>query len=151
MQNTSPRPSIVSNETNGTEIEPNERRGSDSTALELLESRRAPEGKDNDSVDNNEIVETKNETTYTTDVNGKVTVVHVVVTINGNGTLSDLKKQRSQIRNSTSDVNSLTSPVNALPDSDLIPTPTSNDIVRFTGDTDEIVGYSKSKRCCIIQ
>lgn len=138
-------PNDNNNESNGFRPE-------DSMALEVLEGRRAPEGKDNDSLENRELVETKNETTYTTDVNGKVTVVHVVVTINGNGTLADLKKQRMQIRNSTSDVNSLTSPVSGLPDSDSVPTtPTSNDIVRFTGDTDEIVGYAKSKRCCVIQ
>ncbi|KAB0796221.1 hypothetical protein PPYR_10282 [Photinus pyralis] len=120
-------------------------------AVAVLESRKGPEGKDNDSLENGELIDTKNETTYTTDVNGKVTVVHVVVTINGNGTLADLKKQRMQIRNSSSDVNSLTSPVSGLPDNESIPTSSSNDIHRFTGHTDEIVGYSKSKRCCVIQ
>lgn len=133
------------------ETDNDERRLSDTKAVAVLESRKAPEGKDNDSLENMEVIDTKNETTYTTDVNGKVTVVHVVVTINGNGTLADLKKQRMQIRNSSSDVNSLTSPVSGLPDCESIPTTTSNDILRFTGDTDEIVGYSKSKRCCIIQ
>ncbi|XP_060535157.1 protein phosphatase 1 regulatory subunit 16A [Cylas formicarius] len=71
--------------------------------------RRDPEGKDNDSMLENHVMETK-EKTYTTDVNGKVTV-HVVVTINGNGTLADLKKQRMQIRNSTNDVNNLGTPL----------------------------------------
>lgn len=137
-----------------TEPEPIHPVNNDRTLPDLaLEDRRAPEGKDNDSVDNSESMESKNEaTTYTTDVNGKVTVVHVVVTINGNGTLADLKKQRMQIRNSSGDVTSLSSPVSTLPDPDSLASPTvSTDIVRFTGDTDEIVGYSKSKRCCVIQ
>lgn len=111
--------------------------------------RKAPEGRDNDYLENSELIESKNEATYTTDVNGKVTVVHVVVTINGNGTLADLKKQRMQIRNSTGDINSLHSPLAS--DCEAVPKLSPNDIIRFTGDTDEIVGYSKSKRCCSIQ
>lgn len=91
-----------------------------------------------------------NENSYTTDVNGKVTV-HVVVTINGNGTLADLKKQRMQIRNNSGDVSTLSSPVNSIPDNDSITGPTT-DVIRFTGETThENVGDSKSKRCCVIQ
>lgn len=117
-----------------------------------LEGRKAPEGKDNDSYNEKELVECKNGQTITTDVNGKVTVVHVVVTINGNGTLADLKKQRMQIRNSSSDVNSLASPVSSISgDGDVISTQPSTDIARFTGETEDVVEYSKSKRCCVIQ
>lgn len=123
---------------------------SDSKALQVLEDRKAPEGKDNDSYNGKELVDYNQGQTYT-DVNGKVTVVHVVVTINGNGTLADLKKQRMQIRNSSSDVNSLASPVSSLPDSENISVQPPTDIIRFTGETDEVVGYSKSKRCCVIQ
>ena len=120
---------------------------SDSTALQVFENRKAPEGKDNDSLLES-LVDTK-ENSYTTDVNGKVTV-HVVVTINGNGTLADLKKQRMQIRNNSSDVNSITSPLGSITD-ESSPSPVA-DIVRFTGETaEESVGYSKSKRCCVIQ
>lgn len=99
-----------------------------------------------------ELIDGSKEKAYTTDVNGKVTV-HVVVTINGNGTLADLKKQRMQIRNSASDVSSLTSPVNSIPDGDVtVPsTPNNADIVRFTGETEEAVDYSKSKGCCSVQ
>lgn len=120
--------------------------------LQTLEDRRAPEGKDNDSMADHELIDGSKEKAYTTDVNGKVTV-HVVVTINGNGTLADLKKQRMQIRNSSSDVSSLTSPVNSIPDGEVIVPSTANtaDIVRFTGETEEAVDYSKSKGCCSVQ
>ncbi|EFA08079.1 protein phosphatase 1 regulatory subunit 16A [Tribolium castaneum] len=121
----------------------------DSTALQIIENRKAPEGKDNDSMLENHVMDTK-ENSYTTDVNGKVTV-HVVVTINGNGTLADLKKQRMQIRNNSSDVNSITSPMGSITD-ETSPSPVTADIVRFTGETaEENVGYAKSKRCCVVQ
>ncbi|CAH1367447.1 unnamed protein product [Tenebrio molitor] len=120
----------------------------ESTALQVIENRKAPEGKDDDSLLENHLVDTKGNS-YTTDVNGKVTV-HVVVTINGNGTLADLKKQRMQIRNNSSDVNSITSPMGSITDEGS-PSPVA-DIVRFTGETaEESVGYSKSKRCCVVQ
>lgn len=85
--------------------------------------------------------------------------VHVVVTINGNGTLADLKKQRMQIRNSSNDVTfsndvSLASPVGSIDESELnlSPVATSTDIIRFTGDTtQENIEYGKPKRCCVIQ
>ncbi|XP_076250708.1 myosin phosphatase targeting subunit 75D [Rhynchophorus ferrugineus] len=117
---------------------------SNTGALQALD-RKDPDGKDNDSTLDNSILDTK-EKTYTTDVNGKVTV-HVVVTINGNGTLADLKKQRMQIRNSN------TSPVGSVAESDSsAPNSASTDIIRFTGDTtQENVEYAKPKRCCVIQ
>ncbi|CAG9769283.1 unnamed protein product [Ceutorhynchus assimilis] len=132
---------------------------SNTGALATLD-RRDPEGRDNESMlDNNSILDSKGKS-YTTDVNGKVTV-HVVVTINGNGTLADLKKQRMQIRNSSNDVSfsndiSLTSPVGSvdLDENDSIISPNGNptDVIRFTGDTTlENVDYGKSKRCCVIQ
>lgn len=119
----------------------------DDKCLEL--ERRTPEGKDSDSLLESPLSE-PNENSYTTDVNGKVTV-HVVVTINGNGTLADLKKQRMQIRNNSGDVSNLSSPVNSIPDNDSA-IGSATDVVRFTGETtQENVGYSKSKRCCVIQ
>lgn len=120
--------------------------------VQTMEDRRAPEGKDNDSITGRELIEhgTK-ENTYSTDVNGKVTV-HVVVTINGNGTLADLKKQRMQIRNSNTDVSSLTTPVSSSPDGDAGSVAENNaDILRLTGETEEVVDYSKSKGCCSVQ
>lgn len=124
---------------------------SNALVLQSVEDRRAPEGKDNDSLSSRELIEqgTK-ENTYSTDVNGKVTV-HVVVTINGNGTLADLKKQRMQIRNSSSDGSSITSPITTFPDGDNASISNNNDIVRFTGETDEVADYSKTKGCCSIQ
>ncbi|CAH1155635.1 unnamed protein product [Phaedon cochleariae] len=117
-------------------------------AGQVSEDRKAPEGKDDESVQE-EIGDTT-ENTYTTDVNGKVTV-HVVVTINGNGTLADLKKQRMQIRNSSNDINSLSSPIGSIMENDSNSSP-STDIVKFTGYTmEENIEYSKPKRCCIIQ
>ncbi|XP_050306434.1 protein phosphatase 1 regulatory inhibitor subunit 16B [Anthonomus grandis grandis] len=126
-----------------------------SGALATLD-RRDPEGRDNESTLDS-VLDSK-EKTYTTDVNGKVTV-HVVVTINGNGTLADLKKQRMQIRNSTNDVSfvgndSIVSPVCSLDegDSNMSPIPNTTDIIKFTGDTtQENVEYAKAKKCCIIQ
>lgn len=125
-------------------------------AEEHLEDRKAPEGKDNDSYTENELVECKNGQTISTDVNGKVTVVHVVVTINGNGTLADLKKQRMQIRNSsgsTSDVNSLQSPISTISDGEIAANQplSSSDLARFTGETEDVVEYQKPKRCCVVQ
>ncbi|VEN50741.1 unnamed protein product [Callosobruchus maculatus] len=119
---------------------------SDLNAVQIIEDRRAPEGKDHDS----DLDSHSQEKTYTTDVNGKVTV-HVVVTINGNGTLADLKKQRMQIRNSSNDVNSITPPIGSISENDSTLSP-STDIVRFTGNmTEENYEYSKPKRCCIVQ
>lgn len=82
-------------------------------------------------------------TSYVTGGNGNINI-HVSVTINA-GTLADLKKQRSQIRNSSPDgmVTGL-SPVSSVASS---PMPS---VQRFTGDTDDVVGDPRPKRCCSI-
>jgi hypothetical protein len=82
-------------------------------------------------------------TSYVTGGNGNINIL-VSVTINA-GTLADLKKQRSQIRNSSPDgmVTGL-SPVSSVTSS---PMPS---VQRFTGDTDDVVGDPRPKRCCII-
>lgn len=146
--NTNNKPSINNNHLNDSEN--NEHNSSSNTTnSEVIEGRRAPDGKDNDSIVENQLVDTK-EKTYTTDVNGKVTV-HVVVTINGNGTLADLKNQRKQIRDSNNDLNSFTPPAGSVLETESNSSPTA-DIIRFTGTTtDENIEYSKPKRCCIIQ
>lgn len=146
--NTNNKASINNNHI--TDSENNEQNSSTITASnEVIEDRRAPDGKDNDSVLDNQLMDTK-EKTYTTDVNGKVTV-HVVVTINGNGTLADLKNQRKQIRDSSNDLNSFASPGGSILETESNSSPTT-DIIRFTGTTtDENIEYSKPKRCCIIQ
>lgn len=136
---------------------------------EGIENRRAPEGKDNElelhGNGNNGVVVKYSPPgsggrgdglvgsgQTSPDVNGKVTVVHVVVTINGNGTLADLKKQRAQIRSNNGDVSGLNSPIASITDvsnnSMVLP---NSEILRFTGDTmDDNMTYSKPKRCCTI-
>lgn len=141
----------LSTQQQNNQIETNDLRNIRTEGNEIfqLEGRRAPEGQDNEIELESPMSESK-ENTYTTDVNGKVTV-HVVVTINGNGTLADLKKQRMQIRNSSGDVSNFSSPINGVPDNDSSLSP-SAEVVKFSGETtQETVGYSKSKRCCVIQ
>lgn len=124
-----------------------------------VENRKPPEGKDNSDGSNGdlvgtEVIECKNEEIYSTDANNKVTVVHVVVTINGNGTLADLKKQRMQIRNSSSaDVSNLNSPASTI-ETESITSPPNTDFLKLAGDTDDVVGYNMNRSpfgCCTIQ
>ncbi|KAL4712011.1 hypothetical protein ACJJTC_003678 [Scirpophaga incertulas] len=140
--------------------------------------RKAPEGQDNeafrseDSLDGrkelvvspNQIAITEGGTaTYTTDNNGKINV-HVTVMINA-GTLADLKKQRAQIRTNGSPVeNSLNSTnnhsLNSIPEvtkqdmpvqlNPLSLSPSSGTVPRFSGHTSDVVGDTRSQRCCII-
>jgi protein phosphatase 1 regulatory subunit 16A len=82
-------------------------------------------------------------TSYVTGGNGNINI-HVSVTINA-GTLADLKKQRSQIRNNSPDgMTTSLSPISSVTSS---PMPS---VQRFTGDTDDVVGDPKPKRCCVI-
>jgi len=159
-----------------------------SNVLDVYE-RRAPEGRDEQdlSLTNSvEEIEMRNstgsgningnaeKTTFTTDVNGKVTVVHVVVTINGNGTLADLKKQRMQIRNNSSNDVSQYSPVSpistisggeisgsgftssitagvsgGIDEGNVLMSPNS-EVLKFS--TTEVVGApaEKNRKCCVI-
>ncbi|XP_026738528.1 protein phosphatase 1 regulatory subunit 16A isoform X1 [Trichoplusia ni] len=140
--------------------------------------RKAPEGQDNDVIKNEDALDGRKEVivspnqiaiteggtaTYTTDNNGKINV-HVTVMINA-GTLADLKKQRAQIRTNGSPVeSSLTStnnhslnsvseaskqdmPVQLNP---LSLAPGAAAVPRFAGNTSDVVGDSRSHRCCII-
>lgn len=109
--------------------------------------RRAPEGQDN-GLDE----EIRNDSkagalglpaSCVTGGNGNINI-HVSVTINA-GTLADLKKQRSQNRNNSPDgMTTGLSPMSSVTSS---PMPSMQ---RFTGDTDDVVGDGRSKRCCII-
>lgn len=127
--------------------------------------RKAPEGQDNEIIKSEDALDGRKEvivnpnqiaiteggtTTYTTD---------------NNGTLADLKKQRSQIRtngspvessltstnnhsmNSLSEVSKQDMPVQLNP---LIISPSSGTVPRFSGNTSEVVGDTRSRRCCII-
>ncbi|XP_013146696.1 PREDICTED: protein phosphatase 1 regulatory subunit 12C [Papilio polytes] len=137
--------------------------------------RKAPEGQDNEAFKNEDAIDGRKEVmvtpnqiaitdgstaTYTTDNNGKINV-HVTVMINA-GTLADLKKQRAQIRTNGSPVeNSLHSTtnhsMNSLPEgvtkqegSNQVVQSPSVTVPRFSGHTSEVVGDTKSHRCCII-
>ncbi|KAG7295946.1 hypothetical protein JYU34_021035 [Plutella xylostella] len=139
--------------------------------------RKAPEGQDNEAyaieevdgrkelvVSPNQIALTDGGTaTYTTDNNGKINV-HVTVMINA-GTLADLKKQRSQIRTNGSPVeSSVTSTngnsINSIPENlpeampvqqnPLTLSPSSGTVPRFSGHTSDVVGDTRSRRCCIV-
>lgn len=76
------------------------------------------------------------------------------------GTLADLKKQRAQIRTNGSPVensanstanHSLNSIAETKSDQVQIQEAAPSMIVpRFTGNTSDVVGDSKSRRCCII-
>lgn len=121
----------------------------DKMALANTENRKAPEGKDNDSlIESSESKDGQKESTYTTDANGKINVT-VFVTING--TLADLKKQRAQIRNSSTELNSITTPISSLPESDSGLSTSPLSVHRFSGNTGDVVGDTRSKRCCVIQ
>ncbi|PZC76066.1 hypothetical protein B5X24_HaOG205205 [Helicoverpa armigera] len=140
--------------------------------------RKAPEGQDNDVIKNEDALDGRKEVivnpnqiaiteggtaTYTTDNNGKINV-HVTVMINA-GTLADLKKQRAQIRtngspvessltstnnhsmNSLSEVSKQDMPVQLNP---LSLSPSAGTVPRFSGNTSDVVGDTRSRRCCII-
>ncbi|CAG9861889.1 unnamed protein product [Phyllotreta striolata] len=141
-------PKSILNNNHLSEVNSNSNSAVEERSLQLIEDRRGPEGKDNDSV---EEIGNVNENSYTTDVNGKVTV-HVVVTINGNGTLADLKKQRMQIRNNNADNNDyMGTPLGSIAGTDVVSDPASSGMLRLTGDTsDENVEYTDSRRCCIL-
>ncbi|XP_026472596.1 protein phosphatase 1 regulatory subunit 16A [Ctenocephalides felis] len=156
------------NNSNGVVVEPINNSIVDSTDFG---ARRAPEGKDNDSfiMDNSNIssmissecVEIPTETFSTSDNNGKINV-HVTVMINS-GTLAELKKQRAQTRQSSehsspaSPTNSQEPglvtdlvPVNAITGTNTNTSDVSPGVLKFSGNTGEVVGDSSSHSCCII-
>ncbi|XP_049807885.1 protein phosphatase 1 regulatory subunit 16A [Schistocerca nitens] len=129
-------------------------------------ARHAPDGKDDSSgmaavVEAQDVkgppsaLEIPAETSYVTEGNGKINI-NVTVTINA-GTLADLKKQRAQIRNSSpTEVTGGSAPLLLSPasvtGSDMLLTDSSASppVRRFTGNTSEIVGDPRTRRCCII-
>lgn len=115
--------------------------------LVVSTERRAPEGQDNDLdeeiCNDSRAVGLGQPTSYVTGGNGNINI-HVSVTINA-GTLADLKKQRSQNRNNSPDgMTTGLSPMSSVTSS---PMPSMQ---RFTGDTDDVVGDPRPKRCCVI-
>jgi len=77
--------------------------------------------------------------------------IHVSVTINA-GTLADLKKQRAQIRSSTTDVSSEGHPPSSLTSLHrLDEVPAEKPFNRFSGDTSEaICDVTRTSRRCQI-
>ncbi|KAJ4448880.1 hypothetical protein ANN_00271 [Periplaneta americana] len=115
--------------------------------LVVSTERRAPEGQDNiideEFHNDSKAAALGLPTSYVTGGNGNINI-HVSVTINA-GTLADLKKQRSQIRNNSPDgMAAGLSPISSVTSS---PTPV---VQRFTGDTDDVVGDPRPKRCCVV-
>ncbi|VVD03236.1 unnamed protein product [Leptidea sinapis] len=127
--------------------------------------RKAPEGQDNEAFKNEDTLDGRKElviapsqiiadgstATYTTDNNGKINV-HVTVMINA-GTLADLKKQRAQIRTNGSPpetvCNTNSHSLSSIPEGKERPA-VSNMVPRFSGNTSDVVGDTKSRRCCVI-
>ncbi|XP_048487563.1 protein phosphatase 1 regulatory subunit 16A isoform X2 [Plutella xylostella] len=126
--------------------------------------RKAPEGQDNEAyaieeVDGRkELVVSPNQMALTD--GGTATY-----TTDNNGTLADLKKQRSQIRTNGSPVeSSVTSTngnsINSIPENlpeampvqqnPLTLSPSSGTVPRFSGHTSDVVGDTRSRRCCIV-
>jgi hypothetical protein len=101
-----------------------------------------------------DVVDVPTEASYSTESNGKINI-HVSVTINA-GTLAELKKQRAQNRNSSpvdSGGQRSNSIISAGSDHHQPSNHQTNNhlIKRFSGDTSEnVVGDSKARRCCII-
>lgn len=123
--------------------------------LDLVSVRKAPEGKDdsdnhsatfsNDT--KNSALEIPAETSYVSEGNGKINI-NVTVTINA-GTLADLKKQRSQIRNNSPDGSIFSHPPSVGTESDPVASPPPT-VHRFSGNTADVVGDPRTRRCCVI-
>ncbi|XP_026316764.1 protein phosphatase 1 regulatory subunit 16A isoform X2 [Hyposmocoma kahamanoa] len=129
--------------------------------------RKAPEGQDNDAFKpedaldgRDDVIVNSNQINLTETGTGTATY-----TTDNNGTLADLKKQRAQIRTNGSPVeSSLTSTnnhsLNSIPEvskdmpvqlNPLTLSPSSGKVPRFSGNTSDVVGDTRSShRCCII-
>ncbi|XP_026738530.1 protein phosphatase 1 regulatory subunit 16A isoform X3 [Trichoplusia ni] len=127
--------------------------------------RKAPEGQDNDVIKNEDALDGRKEVIVSPNQIAITEGGTATYTTDNNGTLADLKKQRAQIRTNGSPVeSSLTStnnhslnsvseaskqdmPVQLNP---LSLAPGAAAVPRFAGNTSDVVGDSRSHRCCII-
>ncbi|XP_013190725.1 protein phosphatase 1 regulatory subunit 16A isoform X2 [Amyelois transitella] len=126
--------------------------------------RKAPEGQDNEAFKVEDVIDGRKEVIVSP---GQIALTEgsTAYTTNDNGTLADLKKQRSQIRTNGSPVeNSLSSTnnhsINSIPEvskqdmpvqlNPLTLSPSTGAVPRFTGNTSDVVGDTRSHRCCII-
>lgn len=127
--------------------------------------RKDPEGQINDAFKSEETVDG-----HVVMNPGQIAIADggtATYTTDNNGTLADLKKQRSQIRTNGSPVESSVASTNnhsisSVPEgftnADSMPvqinpltlSPSSGSVPRFTGKTSEVVGDTRSHRCCII-
>ncbi|XP_061378220.1 protein phosphatase 1 regulatory subunit 16A isoform X2 [Danaus plexippus] len=121
--------------------------------------RKAPEGQDNEAFKTEDVLDGRKEMLVADQISiadgGTATY-----STDNNGTLADLKKQRAQIRTNGSPVensanstanHSLNSIAETKSDQVQIQEAAPSIIVpRFTGNTSDVVGDSKSRRCCII-
>nr|XP_049706660.1 protein phosphatase 1 regulatory subunit 16A isoform X5 [Helicoverpa armigera] len=123
--------------------------------------RKAPEGQDNDLIKNEDALDGRKEVI--------VNPNQIAITEGGTATYTtdnnDLKKQRAQIRtngspvessltstnnhsmNSLSEVSKQDMPVQLNP---LSLSPSAGTVPRFSGNTSDVVGDTRSRRCCII-
>ncbi|XP_063893113.1 protein phosphatase 1 regulatory subunit 16A isoform X5 [Helicoverpa armigera] len=123
--------------------------------------RKAPEGQDNDVIKNEDALDGRKEVI--------VNPNQIAITEGGTATYTtdnnDLKKQRAQIRtngspvessltstnnhsmNSLSEVSKQDMPVQLNP---LSLSPSAGTVPRFSGNTSDVVGDTRSRRCCII-
>ncbi|XP_073947007.1 protein phosphatase 1 regulatory subunit 16A-like isoform X3 [Choristoneura fumiferana] len=128
--------------------------------------RKAPEGQDNDVLKNEDAIDGRKDLVVSPNQIALTEGGSATYTTDNNGTLADLKKQRSQIRTNGSPVeNSLASTNNhsitSLPEvavqeampvqlNPLTLSPSSGTVPRFSGHTSDVVGDTRSRRCCII-
>ncbi|XP_063893112.1 protein phosphatase 1 regulatory subunit 16A isoform X4 [Helicoverpa armigera] len=127
--------------------------------------RKAPEGQDNDVIKNEDALDGRKEVIVNPNQIAITEGGTATYTTDNNGTLADLKKQRAQIRtngspvessltstnnhsmNSLSEVSKQDMPVQLNP---LSLSPSAGTVPRFSGNTSDVVGDTRSRRCCII-
>nr|XP_049706659.1 protein phosphatase 1 regulatory subunit 16A isoform X4 [Helicoverpa armigera] len=127
--------------------------------------RKAPEGQDNDLIKNEDALDGRKEVIVNPNQIAITEGGTATYTTDNNGTLADLKKQRAQIRtngspvessltstnnhsmNSLSEVSKQDMPVQLNP---LSLSPSAGTVPRFSGNTSDVVGDTRSRRCCII-
>ncbi|KAL0871789.1 hypothetical protein ABMA27_004281 [Loxostege sticticalis] len=126
--------------------------------------RKAPEGQDNDAFKSEDSLDGRKEVVVSPNQIAITEGGTATYTTDNNGTLADLKKQRAQIRTNGSPVeNSLNSTnnhsINSIPEvtkdmpvqlNPLTLSPSSGAVPRFSGNTSDVVGDTRSHRCCII-
>ncbi|XP_059053754.1 protein phosphatase 1 regulatory subunit 16A-like isoform X2 [Achroia grisella] len=125
--------------------------------------RKAPEGQDNDLYKSEDVLDCRKEVIVNPNQIAITEAGTATYTTDNNGTLADLKKQRAQIRTNGSPVeSSVTSnnhSMNSIPEvtkdmpvqlNPLSMSSSSASVTRFSGHTSDVVGDSRSQRCCII-